>query len=275
MHQSRYLANRNHIFLTASFLVTVMSTLGIVVGYFFGYFVAILTIAVVLVSIGAIAGTIIGGKTIGGFIVGLLLTALMVWVSGIFHFIGGMSGLIVFRIVCETGVFSVSCTGASWTAIYAIGSLIGSLVVLCWIVASVVLDEIKFDVNADLKVSVDDQERYPGDDVVVRVDLAPRENFYLRRGVLRLVSWEIIHTEKGPIERELWSSEKRFGDSTHLVERQTHSEEITITLPKIWETNFAGANWGVRVTLNIPGSNDIQGGQKFNVLLNRMPMGTL
>ncbi|MBC8280963.1 MAG: hypothetical protein H8E48_09280 [Chloroflexi bacterium] len=252
-----------------------MSTLGIVVGYFFGYSVAILTVAAVLVSLGAIAGTIIGGKSIGGFIVGLLFTALMVWVSGIFHFIGGIAGLMLFRSVCETGLFGLSCAGASWPAIYAIGSLIGTLVVFCWVVASVVLDEIKFDVNADLKVSVEDQKRYPGDDVVVRVELAPRESFYLRRGVLRLVSWEIIHTEKGPIERELWSSEKRFGNSTHLVDRQVHSEEITVALPKTWETNFAGANWGVRVTLNIPGAKDIQGGQKFDVLLESMPQGTL
>lgn len=266
MHQSRYLANRNQLRLIAGSLIVTMSALGIGLGVAFGYTVAILSVAGVLVALGAIAGTILGGKTLGGFLVGFFLTALMVWVSGIFHFLGGMVGLLAYRLVCETGILGVSCADASWPAIYAVGSLVGSLVVLCWIVASVVLDEIKFDVNADLTVTVPDKKHQPGDDVVVRVDVSSREDFFFRRGVLRLVSWEIIHTEKGPIERALWSSEKRFGQSTHLIDRQAHSEEITIALPKRWETNFVGAFWGVRVTLNIPGAKDIQMGRRISVL---------
>ena len=266
MHQSRYLVNRNQLRLSAILLVGIMSALGIGLGYTFGYTLAILSVAGVLVALGAIAGTIIGGRTLGGFLAGLLLTALMVWVSGIFHFIGGVVGLLAYRMVCETGIAGLSCAATSWPVIYAIGSLVGSLVVLCWIVGSVVLDEIKFDVNADLTVTVPDKKHRPGEDVVVRVDVSSREDFFFRRGVLRLVSWEVIHTEKGPVEHALWSSEKRFGNSTRLIDRQAHSEEITISLPKRWETNFAGAFWGVRVTLHIPGAKDIQMGRRISVL---------
>ena len=273
MHQNKYLANRKNLFLAALLLVSGVSVLGIVVGYNFSYSVTILTVILVLVSIGAISGAVISGKPLVGFILGSLLTALLVWVSGIFHFLGGISGLMVYKLICEVGIFGVSCGNASWDVIYAISSLIGTLIVLCWIVGSFVLDEIKFDVNANLTVNIENKKLYPGDDVTVRVDVDSREDFYFRRGVLKLVSWETIYTAKGPIELALWSSEKRFGHSTHLTGRQVHSEEITISLPKSWETNFSGTNWGVRVTLNVPGAKDIHGGQKLDVLLDGMPMG--
>ncbi len=154
----------------------------------------------------------------------------MVWVSGIFHFIGGIAGVLAYRVVCGTGFFGISCANTSWNDIYAVGSLIGALVVLCWMVISIVLDEIKFDVNADLSVTVDDKKHYPGDDVVVRVNVAPRENFYFRRGVVRLVSWEVVYTGKGPVDRQMWSSAKRFGSSTRLTDDQSHTEEVAINL---------------------------------------------
>ena len=222
-----------------------MSALGIALGYASGYTAAIFTVVVSLVAIGTIASILIG-KSLGAFIFGFFLTAIMVWVSAIFHFLGGIAGMLVYKIVCETGVFGISCDNASWNDIYAVGSLIGALVILCWIVASIVLDEIKF--------------------------VASREEFYFRRGVVRLVSWEIIHTEKGPMEQALWSSVKRFGNSTKLTDNQAHSEEIAITLPKTWETNYDGVNWGVRVTLNVPGGKDIQGGQKISVSWDGAPV---
>ena len=248
-----------------------MSALGIALGYASGYTAAIFTVVVSLVAIGTIASILIG-KSLGAFIFGFFLTAIMVWVSAIFHFLGGIAGMLVYKIVCETGVFGISCDNASWNDIYAVGSLIGALVILCWIVASIVLDEIKFDVNADMTVTVDNKKHYPGDDVLVRVNVASREEFYFRRGVVRLVSWEIIHTEKGPMEQALWSSVKRFGNSTKLTDNQAHSEEIAITLPKTWETNYDGVNWGVRVTLNVPGGKDIQGGQKISVSWDGAPV---
>jgi hypothetical protein len=272
MHQSKYLANRKSVYLAALLLISGMSVLGIVVGYNFGYTVTILTVISVFVGIGAITSAVLSRKPLVGFIFGFFLTALLVWVSGIFHFLGGIAGLLAFRLVCEVGIFGVSCTNASWDVIYAISSLIGTLVVLCWIVGSFVLDEIEFDVNANLTVTIEKNKHYPGDDVTVRMDVDSREDFYFRRGVLRLVSWEVIHTSNGPIERALWSSEKRFGHRTHLAGQQVHSEEITIALPKSWETDFPGANWGVRVTLNIPGAKDIQGGQKLDVILDGIPL---
>jgi len=265
MHQSQYLTNRNQLRFAAGVLVGTMSALGIGLGVGFGYTVAILSVSGGLVSSGAVAGTIIGGRTPAGFLTGLLLTALIVWVSGIFHFIGGFVGLLAWRVVCESEILGFSCAEASWPAIYAIGSLFGTLLVFCWIVASVVLDEIKFNVDADVTVIVPDKKHKPGDEVVVYVSVSSREDFYFRRGVLSLVSWEIVHTEKGPIERVLWSSEKRFGNSTRLVSQQEHSEEITVALPKRWETNFLGAFWGVRITLNIPGAKDIHRGRRISV----------
>jgi len=242
-----------------------MSVLGITLSYTAGYPAALVAVASILVVIGTIAGTMIGRVTLGSFVFSLFLSAIMVWVSAIFHFLGGFIGVLAYRIACAPGLFGFSCAGTAWNEIYAIGSLIGSLMVLCWIVTSLVLDEIKFDVNADMTVTVDNKHHYPGDEVIVRVNVAPRENFYFRKGVVRLVSWEVIHTEKGPVDRQVWSTAKRFGSSTRLMDNQTHTEEIAMTLPKTWETNFIGTTWGVRVALNVPGGKDIQMGQKISV----------
>ena len=272
MHQSRYFANRNQLRLAGGLLIGIMSALGIGLGVGFGYTVAILSVSAGLVSLGAVAGTIIGGRTLAGFLSGLLLTALIVWVSGIFHFVGGFGGLLACRLVCEAEILGLSCADVPWPAIYAIGSLFGTLLVFCWIVASVVLDEIKFNVDADVTVIVPDKKHQPGDNVVVCVAVSSREDFYFRRGILRLVSWEIVHTKDGPLERVLWSSERRFGNSTRLVSRQEHREEIAVALPKRWETNFIGAFWGVRVTLNIPGAKDIHTGRRISVFGDQAQM---
>ncbi|GIT45044.1 MAG: hypothetical protein Ct9H300mP11_29800 [Chloroflexota bacterium] len=158
----------------------------------------------------------------------------------------------------------VACDLRDWIALW------NSFGFFCWIVASVVLDEIKFNVDADVTVIVPDKKHQPGDNVVVCVAVSSREDFYFRRGILRLVSWEIVHTKDGPLERVLWSSERRFGNSTRLVSRQEHREEIAVALPKRWETNFIGAFWGVRVTLNIPGAKDFIRGVGYRYLAIRL-----